>query len=312
MPGVFPFVGRASRPEVELVFGHLDALVDRIGAASDPLAALRRELHEYGRGNSGDGARLCRSVPVTSGDPQGQWLVPPNADIDRRLLYLHGGGWAGGSADGHRSLIAEIALLTGQAVFGLDYRLAPEFPFPAGVEDALAALDWIEAHGPYGRSEASEIGLLGDSAGANLAAAATADRLARDKSPPARLILISAMLDLRDPQRAVKGVRDRVVTGEVLAGSLAGYSGEVLDPGDVRVSPAAAPDAVLQRFPPTLIQVSSVEHLRDQSVRFAEELWRNGVPARLSVWPEMPHVWHLFMQDLREARQALEEIAGFM
>jgi monoterpene epsilon-lactone hydrolase len=307
-----PSTATPARRDVELVFGHLDALVDRIGAATDPLAALRRELHDYGRGNVGEGPRLCRCVPAQAGEPRGQWFIPPDADADHRLLFLHGGGWAGGSVEAYRPLIAEIALLTRQAVFGLEYRLTPEFPFPAGFDDALEAFAWIRAHGPEGHQGAAEIGLIGDSAGANLAAAATADLIARHRSTPARLILISPMLDLRRPERVISGIRDRVVSGHVLAGSFAAYRGYDLDPSDPRVSPAAASAAVLQQFPPTLVQVSAIEYLRDQSVQFAAELWRNGVSARLSVWPQMPHVWHFFMQDLPEARQALHEVADFM
>jgi epsilon-lactone hydrolase len=312
VPASVPSPGRLARRDVELVFGHLDALVDRISAATDPLAALRRELYDYGRGNVGDGLRLCRCVPARAGEPRGQWLIPPDADANHRLLFMHGGGWAGGAVDAYRPLIAEIALLTGRPVFGLEYRLAPEFPFPAGFDDVLEAFEWIRDHGPEGHQGAAAIGVIGDSAGANLAAAATADLIVRYRSAPARLILISAMLDLRSPEQIVPGIRDRVVSGLVLAGSFAAYRGYDLDPSDPRVSPAAASDVVLQQFPPTLVQVSAIEYLRDQSVQFAAELWRNGVSARLSVWPQMPHVWHFFMQDLPEARQALHEVADFI
>lgn len=294
------------------MFSHLDALVDRIRAAKDRLAALRRELYDYGRGNIGEGLQLCRCVPAQAGEPRGQWLIPPDADARHRVLFLHGGGWAGGSVEAYRPLIAEIALLTRRPVFGLEYRLTPEFPFPAGFDDAAEAVAWIRNHGSEGHHGTAHISLIGDSAGANLAAAVTADLIARQGPVPARLILMSALLDLRSPEQRVPGIRDRVVSGLVLAGSFAAYRTHDLDPSDPRISPAAASDAVLQQFPPTLLQVSAIEYLRDQSVQFAAGLWRNGVPARLSVWPQMPHVWHFFMQDLPEARQALGEVADFL
>ncbi|MDR3512773.1 MAG: alpha/beta hydrolase fold domain-containing protein [Caulobacteraceae bacterium] len=302
----------ADRPDLGRVFAHLDAMVDQIAAAADPLAALRSALDDYGRGNAGEGMRACRFLPARVGGLAGEWSVPPHADAVRRLLYLHGGGWSGGSAAGYRPLVAEIALLTGRPVLAVDYRLAPEHPYPAALDDALAALDWIEAHGPEAAGAAAEVGLAGDSAGGNLATAAVAERIAQGRPTPARLLLISALLDGRDPARRVEGVRDRVVTAEVLAGAFEAYRAGALDPADRRLSPAAADEALLARFPPTLIQVSAIEHLRDQSLALAARLWRGGVPAKLSVWPAMPHVWHFFLQDLPEARQALREIADFL
>lgn len=294
---------------IETVFAHLDALVARIGAARDPLAQMRQELRDYGRGNHGAGLSHCGVRPAKVGDLQAEWLIPAAGRQDRRLVFLHGGGWMGGSAEGYRALTAEIAWQTRCPVLAVNYRLAPEHPFPAGFEDAMRALSWVERYGPAGGELPADVGLIGDSAGGNLAAAVVAERLRQGKAPPARLALLSPMLDLRDPGCVVAGVRDQVVNGDVLAGALAAYGG---DPQDPRVSPAVISEKIAAAFPPTLIQVSAREHLRDQALAFAEMLWRVGAPARLGVWPDMPHVWQFFMSDLPEARQALQDLAEFL
>ncbi len=292
-----------------MVFSHLSALVARIGAAADPVAQMRHELTDYGRGNQGAGLAHCGVRPAKVGTLQAEWLIPAAGRQDRRLVFLHGGGWMGGSAEGYRALTAEIAWQTRCPVLAVNYRLAPEYPFPAGFQDALMALSWAERYGPAGGELPADIALIGDSAGANLAAAAVAERIKQGKAPPARLALLSPMLDMREPGRPVAGVRDQVVNGDVLAGVLAAYQG---DPHDPRVSPAAMGERIAASFPPTLIQVSALEHLRDQALAFAEMLWLAGAPCRLGVWPDMPHVWQFFMTDLPEARQALQDLAEFL
>ena len=244
-------------------------------------------------------------TPVDAGGVSAEWSVADGADQDKVILYVHGGGYVMGSAGSHRDMTGRLSQAAGARVLSLNYRLAPEHPFPAPVDDAVAAYRWLLGQGV----QASNIAIAGDSAGGGLALAALiAIRDAGEPSPAAG-IGISPWVDMEGTGESMttRAAVDPVVQKEGLLGMAKLYLGGA-DPKD----PLAAPlHANLAGLPPLLIQVGDAETLLDDSTRIAERAQKADVDVTLKIWDEMPHVWHLFAPILPEGQQAIEEIGAF-
>ncbi|HSG56505.1 MAG TPA: alpha/beta hydrolase, partial [Paracoccaceae bacterium] len=216
------------------------------------------------------------------------------------VLYLHGGGYVIGSARGYRGLAGEVARAAGMDALLVDYRLAPEHPFPAAVDDALAAYRALLADG---RSPQSIV-IAGDSAGGGLALALlVALREAGDPLPAAAL-LISPWADLTCSASSIEGKRaeDPSLTPEGLAACAAHYLGE-----RDRAHPLASPAlADLSGLPPLLVQVGSIEILLDDALAIAARAGAAATPVTLEVCPGVPHVFHAFHFMLPQGRAALD------
>ena len=202
-----------------------------------------------------------------------------------------------------------LARLTGWAVLLVDYRLAPEQPFPAGYDDCATALHWAHENGPEGAVAAKIVALAGDSAGANLAAAVALAACAIGAGP-ARLVLLCGALD--GTVAAGPAGTDNAPDAAGLAAMMQLYAQGTTPLNDPRISPILADDGAIARLPPTLLQASASEYLLGQSQQFAARLAANNVRMILSIWPDMPHVWHAFLNLLPEARAALAEVAAFL
>jgi monoterpene epsilon-lactone hydrolase len=299
----------AMHSDLAEVFAHLRRGPD---PDLDPVSAMRSMVEGYGMGCAGEGLTACRVVPVQVGAMAAEWLVPPEAG-ERRIVYLHGGGWVAGSLASHRAIAAELALLSGMAVLVPDYRLAPEQPFPAALIDCAAALTHAAANGPEGPGAFGRLALAGDSAGGNLAVAiALGLAPLADVPRPERLMLFSPFLGVEP----VNGGFAHAPDDPAVAGEAMGLVGQLYAPGqsvdDPAISPLLAEDAALLRLPPTLIFASAAETLRGQALTFAQRVWSLGGSLRLSLWPDMPHVWPVFMGKLPEADAALAEAAAFL
>lgn len=249
--------------------------------------------------------------PVRAGDVPAEWILPHRLHGDGRIVLLHGGGWVAGGLESHRPMAAALAELSGLAVLLVDYRLAPEHPFPAGFDDCRTAFTWALNNGPSGPGAASQVCLAGDSAGGNLSAAVCVDAIASAARTPDRLVLMSPALDgSANPARGDSAA----ATGD--QASLEAMMSLYLESRDqienLRVSPLMAPPDILARFPPTLIQASNAEFLVWDAGQFARRLIQAGVRVNLSIWPAMPHVWQAFLSLLPEAREALSEAANFL
>lgn len=276
----------------------------------DRLAAERAAINDYGAVDASKWLAGVDVVPVIAEGVPAEYVVPANGNPAARIVYLHGGGWMLGGLQSHRSLAAALAELTGMPVLTIDYRLAPEHVFPAALEDCEAGLRWAAGNGPFGPQPAEDIHLVGDSAGGNLAAATCIQTIACEGLVPRSLVLLSPVLDAA-PNQAFLAVRDPLISNQALQ-ALIGVYARGQDLSDPRISPIAAPDDTLRQFPPTLIQVSTDEFIRDSAGRFADRLINIGGRAVLSSWPFMPHVWHMFLDTLPEAVKALQETAHFL
>ena len=244
-------------------------------------------------------------TPVEAGGVSAEWSVADGADQDKVILYVHGGGYVMGSAGSHRDMTGRLSQAAGARVLSLNYRLAPEYPFPAPVDDAVAAYRWLLGQG----IQASNIAIAGDSAGGGLALAALIAIRDAGEPVPAAGIGISPWVDMEGTGESMttRAAVDPVVQKEGLLGMAKLYLGGA-DPKN----PLAAPlHANLAGLPPLLIQVGDSETLLDDATRITERAQKADVDVTLKIWDEMPHVWHLFAPILPEGRQAIEEIGAF-
>ncbi|MGH7786644.1 MAG: alpha/beta hydrolase [Candidatus Binatia bacterium] len=235
-----------------------------------------------------------------------EWTSTPDASRERVILYLHGGGYAIGSLLSHRHLVAQLGRTAGAQTLALDYRLAPEHPFPAAVDDALAGYRFLLEAG----FAASCIAIAGDSAGGGLTVAALVAAREAGLPQPACGVCISPWVDLEvsGASMTTKATEDPIVQREPLLQMAASYLG-----GAHARSPFAAPlHADLRNLAPLLIQVGSAEALLDDAVRLAAAAGAQEVDARLEVWPEMIHVWHFFHPVLGEGRRALNTAGAYI
>jgi monoterpene epsilon-lactone hydrolase len=247
-----------------------------------------------------------RVVPVRAGGVTAEWLTPKHAAKDRVLLYLHGGAWVMGSPRTHRALVADLARRAGVRALSLDYRLAPEHPYPAALDDAVAAYDWLLASG----IEPGRIVVAGDSAGGNLALALLL-RLRDVATPlPAGAVLLSPVTDLElgGASHATRKALDPFFAKADLRPFIAPYVG-AHDPHDPYLSPLGAD---LHGLPPLLVHVGDHEVLLDDAVRLGERAREAGVEERTVVWSGMMHVFQIQALFLPEARRANREIAAFI
>jgi acetyl esterase/lipase len=240
---------------------------------------------------------------VAIGGVPAEWFEAPGAD-GPVVLFLHGGGFVIGSPETHARLIAELAVACRSRVLAIDFRLAPEHPCPAALEDALAAYRALLASGV----RAQDVIVSGDSAGGNLALIALL-ALRRAGDPlPAGAALICPWVDLGDSGASFQtNARFDFISDEI--GKLAaGHYLDGRDPSDPEVSPLYAD---LNGLPPLLVQTGEAETLVDQVRDFAARAQAAGVDTQLSIYDDMIHDWHLFSVVVPEGRQAIEEIAEF-
>lgn len=244
--------------------------------------------------------------PVTANGVKAEWVSAPDADPGRAVLYLHGGGYVIGSINTHRSLAARLSRAAKARVLLIDYRLAPEHPFPAAVDDSLAAYKWMLAQG----LKPSRIAVAGDSAGGGLTAA-TLVAIRDAKLPlPAAGALLSPWVDLEGIGESMtsKDSVDPIVHKAGLLEMAKAYLG-----GKNARTPLASPlYADLTGLPPLLIHVGTSETLLDDASRLAERAKKAGVNVTHEAWEGMIHVWHLFAPMLDEGQQALEKIGAFI
>jgi acetyl esterase/lipase len=247
-----------------------------------------------------------RCEEVDAGGVPAEWIITPEATAERVILYLHGGGYTIGSVNTHRELISRLSRAAGAHALAINYRLAPEHPFPAAVEDATTAYRWLLQNGV----EPARIVVAGDSAGGGLTVAAlVALRDAGDPLPAAGVCL-SPWVDLEGigESMTAKADVDPILERDGLLEMAKAYLGDA----NPRTSLAAPLYADLAGLPPLLIQVGTAETLLDDSTRLAEHASSAGVDVVLESWEDMIHVWHFFASVLPEGQQALDRVGEFI
>ncbi len=247
---------------------------------------------------------LVESVDV--GALRADRLSFSNQAGDGVFVYLHGGAYVLGSPTTHRALAARISRATGLSAFVPDYRLAPEYPFPAAVDDAVAAYRWLVTNG----TSPDRIVVGGDSAGGGLTAAMLlALRDAGDPLPCAA-VMISPWTDLAATGESLKTRQDAdpMIYSHKISESAQMYLGDA-----DATTPLASPlYGDLAGLPPSLIHVGTAEVLLDDSTRLAARLEAAGVEVSLDVYEDMFHVWHYFAGLLPESDEAIDAIGRFV
>jgi epsilon-lactone hydrolase len=252
---------------------------------------------------------VADDVRLTAVDIDGiraEWSLVPGSDDSRVLMFFHGGGYCSGSLLSHRRMVTEAGRATGVRTLAVAYRLAPEHPFPAAFDDALAAWRFLQRQG----IAAEHVAVAGDSAGGGLSLA-LAMKLHGDTEPlPACLWLVSPWTDLTMSGSSVtaKDPDDPLIHKGYLQELADAYLGGA-DPRDGRVSPLFGN---LTGLPPMLIQVGSAETLLDDAVRLAAAAGEADTAVSLQIWPHMIHAWPLWNAHLEPGREALESAGSFM
>ena len=247
-------------------------------------------------------------IKVKVGEIPCEWVLAPGADPDVRLLYIHGGGFVSGSGGRYLPLAAHISAAAKCAVLLPDYRLAPEHPCPAGLNDCVDAHQWMIANGPSGPAPAKATFIAGDSAGGSLTLTTLLALRDRKLPLPAGGIPISPTTDFTLASESLKSVHDPIISSKTMPVFRDHYLGKA-DPKNPLVSPVFGDYLGL---PPLLIQVGEHEMLRDDSVRVAKKARADGIKVKLEAWPGMFHVFQSHEPLLPEAREAIEHIAEFM
>ncbi|MEW6471365.1 MAG: alpha/beta hydrolase [Actinomycetota bacterium] len=248
----------------------------------------------------------ARIEMIDAGGVPAVTVTAEGASTERMILYLHGGGYVIGSANGYRSLGAALSQATDARVVLLDYRLAPENPYPASVEDATAAYRWLLKTG----TPASEVILCGDSAGGGLVAATLLALRDAGDPLPAGGVMISPWTDLALTGESLD-VND-TIDPLVKKGLLVMMAEMYLVGADPKTPLASPLYGDYQGVPPLLIIAGDAETLRDDAVRVAERARATGVSVTLNVVPDQLHIFPVFSSFMPEARQALEEIGAFV
>lgn len=272
--------------------------------------ALERAVEASGGGDQSVITRPC-SIPSRTGAPIAARTYHPRAasgDLSGVVVFFHGGGWVYGDLDSHDGMCRDLAADSGCIVVAVEYRLAPEHPFPAGVEDAADALEWALAGpgeiGPTG----SKVAVAGDSSGGNLAAAACLDRRDRGLPGPEFQLLLYPCLDLTLTQPSIREAGGRRFGGRSeLAWTVDQYLAGSGNPRDPLASPLLADDH--QGLPPAHVVTAGYDPLRDEGLAFVTSLRAAGVQVSHRHYEHQIHGFLSFAGILPDARQALSDAA---
>lgn len=291
------------------MIAHLRRIAERVAACAGDVDAVRAVIEDYSRLDTA--TREFEARAETVAEPAGEWVVADNSHPDRRLLYLHGGSWMSGSPDGYRPLAGRLARATGYSVFVADYRLAPEHPFPAGLEDCVRACQWIREQGPRGASKAREVVIGGDSAGGNLVLSTCLKLKDAGDELPGAVIVLSPATDLTwaSPSLRTAAEVDPILRPDRLSLVSEAYVQGAASMEHPYVSPVFGDFSGLERM---LIQVGDREVLLDDARRLEDTAKSQGVTVDLQIYEGMPHVFQLFAPTVAAAADAIARIGDFV
>lgn len=250
--------------------------------------------------------RDTQTITINVGGVSANRVITPASRPNRHVLYLHGGAYRLGAPSTYRHFTWRVASAAQARALVIDYRLAPEHPFPAALEDAVSCYRWLLAEG----ADPRRFAVVGDSAGGGLTLALLLKLRDSGLPLPAAAVALSPWTDLASTGASLtlNAKSDAMVNAHDVPKFAADYLAGA-DPRDPYASPLYGDPSGL---PPTLIQVGSDEVLRDDAVRMAKRMQHAHCQVELQIWPQMPHVWHLLAPILPEAREAITEIGKFM
>ncbi len=247
-------------------------------------------------------AGVSREVVFANG-VRCEWIIPKNNRPDQALIYLHGGGFVLGLTPLHLPMAAYLAQKMGLRVLMVDYRLAPDYPFPAALDDCVAAYRWLLKQG----ISPQNIVLAGDSAGGNLTVTSLMELRDSGDPLPTAAACLSPVADLTDRDNQQKGFKDPLLPPKAVKFYSKSYVGHS-DAHNPLISPVFGN---WNSLPPVLVHVGEDEILREDAIRISSLAKAAGVDVRLEIYPRMWHVWQLFL-TLPQAAQSLDDIAQFL
>ena len=254
------------------------------------------------------GAVEDRAIPADGHEVPVRIYRPADPAGAGVVVFLHGGGWVFGGLQSHDGVCRSITRNSGITTVAVDYRLAPEHPFPAAVEDAIGVVRWLAAHGGEIGVDARALAVVGDSSGGNLAAAVSLVLRDEGDSPVAFQALLYPVTDpAMDTESYEENADDPFLSKDEMVWYWAQY-GDGKAPDDSRAALSTAGD--LRGLPPTYLLTAGFDPLRDEGRAFGEALRRAGVPVTSSEYRDMPHGFLLFAGRLSRAQEGLSEVAG--
>jgi monoterpene epsilon-lactone hydrolase len=285
----------------------IDAIRKLLGSKPRPVGWQERRQRLDEVGSTWPVAPDVQCEAIDCDGVAGEWSIVGGSEPSRVLLYFHGGGYCSGSILSHRRLVTEAGRAAGMRTLAIGYRLAPEHPYPAAHEDALAAWRFLRRQG----LAASSIVVGGDSAGGNLTLGLINRLRAAEEELPACAWLLSPWTDLTmsGETLATKDAIDPLIHEAYLTELADAYAPPPVDRRDPLISPLFAD---LAGFPPTLIQVGSAETLLADATRLALAAGVADVDVTLQVWPHMIHAWPVWNAHLEDGRRALAEAGRFI
>ncbi|PID45128.1 MAG: alpha/beta hydrolase [Proteobacteria bacterium] len=312
-------VGHDSGPDeaLDAVFASLRNFNQEISGLSGKarLMALRNYLETLSEGIDFS----CQFIPANADGVSAEWVVAPGANPNKRLLYIHGGAYMMGSPRSHRTITSRYAEITGGVVLAIDYRLVPEYNRRAGIEDCQTAYRWLLDNGPEGAAPAQRIWVSGDSAGGNLTLTLLARVRDQGLRTPDAAVALCPHTDSTGSSPSIKqNLRTDPLVGPLFTNVVRvplpvvhwfSFLWQRINPSSPLISPVFGD---LSNLPPTLIQASRTETLRDDARRYTNKAIAAGSPVVLQEWERMIHVWHIFHPELPAAKQAWEEIDKFL
>lgn len=288
-------------------------------AVEDVVARVKKTYSSWGRGTTVQQMRddwdalfgvtdlQAEVKAVEAGGVPCEWVTAPGANTGKTVVYFHGGGFQVGSLVSHRELMACISAEAGCRVLGVGYRLAPEHRYPAALNDARTAYEWLLSQGTPSES----IALAGDSAGAGLALSLLLFLRDAGQPLPSSAALLSAWTDLTASGGSyeTRAASDPIHQRPMIQAMARNYLGKDGDAKHPYASPQFAP---LNNLPPLLAQVGDRETVLNDTTDFIDKAKAAGVDARAEVWPGMIHVFQQFPRELPQAREALQSIGAFL
>lgn len=285
----------------------LDAIRALLGSKPRPVGLLERRQRLDEVGSTWPVAQDVRLDAADLGGVPGEWSLAPGSDASRVLIFFHGGGYCSGSILSHRRMVTEAGRAAAVRTLAVGYRLAPEHPFPAALDDALTAWRFVRRQGVPARN----IAIGGDSAGGGLTVALLNSLRESGEDLPGCAWLVSPWTDLTLSGATLvsKDAIDPIIHKGYLGELVDAYVPAGMDRKDPRFSVLYAD---LKGLPPTLVQVGSAETLLDDAVRFAGAAGAADVPVTLEIWPHMIHAWPVWNARLESGRRALAGAGAFI
>ncbi|MBR1225879.1 MULTISPECIES: alpha/beta hydrolase [unclassified Bradyrhizobium] len=285
----------------------IDAIRELLGSKPRPVGWSERRQRLDEVGSTWPVASDVKCDAVDCDGVPGEWSLAPGSDPSRVLLYFHGGGYCSGSIQSHRRMVTEAGRAAQSRSLAIDYRRAPEHPYPAAHEDALTAWRFLRKQG----IPAANIAVGGDSAGGNLALGLIGRLRAEGEQLPGCAWLVSPWTDLTMSGTTLdtKDATDPLIHRAYLAELADAYAPSPIDRRDPLISPLFAD---LAGFPPLLIQVGSAETLLADATRLAAAAGSDNVEVSLEIWPHMIHAWPVWNARLEDGRRALAKAGQFV